>query len=348
MIKPEHGGDIYNKKNIIDFSSNINPLGMPLSVKQSIINNIDNYEAYPDVLSSELITSISKHLNINKSNIVCGNGAADIIFRLCISLKPANALIVAPTFSEYEKALSLVNTKIKYYYLLDKNNFVLDENILDYINKDLKIIFVCNPNNPTGIPIKKDLMIKIAQKCKNTNTILVIDECFNDFLEDGYSLIDDMHNYKNIIILKSFTKMYAMAGIRLGYCICGESFLAKSISQTLQPWSVSTIASKCGIAALLETEYVAKTKKLMHVNRMFLMQNLKHLGFKVYNSMANYIFFKSDDNLLYEKLLKYNILIRCCSNYKGLDDFYYRVCVKSYKHNKYLINCLKIITKIKE
>lgn len=350
MRKIVHGGDIYSKshiENLLDLSANINPLGMPEKVKKAIIDNIENYEAYPDPLCRSLRKALAEAHNINEDFIVCGNGAADVIFRLVLSLKPKKAIILAPTFAEYEEALSLNNTEITYYDLKEENNFEIQEDVLESINSDLDVFFMCNPNNPTGVALKKDKVLKIAEKCKENNVILIIDECFSDFLvnEEEYSFVPYLKGYKNVFILKAFTKMYAMAGIRLGYGLSSNTDLINKISNTGQPWSVSTVAEKAGLAALEETEFVKNTKEVIRENRDYLLKELSNLGFTVYDSMINYILFRSPISNLKAKIEEYGILIRSCSNYRNLDDSFYRIAVKSYKDSERFINVLKMIIK---
>ena len=350
MEKLIHGGDIYTKRDIegerlIDFSANINPLKMPQSVRDAIVYNIDSYINYPDPLCRELREAIGKFENADENHIVCGNGAADIIFRIVLGVKPKNALILAPTFAEYEEALKLTDCKINYYDLEERNNFSIGKDILNRISKDLDIMFLCNPNNPTGIPINYKVMLKIANKCKENKVILVVDECFIDFLEEeeNISIAKYIKDYQNLIILKAFTKMYAMAGIRLGYMLCSNEEINEKISKVGQPWSVSTVASKCGVAALKEKDFVLKTKKYISKNREYLMKELNSLGFKVFNSKTNYILFKSKDSNIKNKLEKKGILIRSCSNYRNLSEEYFRIAVKSEEDNKILIESIKDI-----
>lgn len=353
MKQLTHGGDIYSKRDIkenaklIDFSANVNPLGMPLSVKRTIIDNVDLFSNYPDPLCRDLINEISIHENVPKEYIVCGNGAADIIYRIAATLRPKIALLPAPTFSEYEQSLRAVNCSIRYHYLLEKEGFVLDESILEKLSTDVEIAFLCNPNNPTGISINKDIVIKIASLCKKNNTVLVVDECFIDFLENSqnYSIVEELNNYNNVIVLKAFTKIYAMAGIRLGYGICSNKELIDRIYNQGQPWNVSVVAQKCGVIALKERDYVNQTKIIIKQNREYLIKNLKLVGFKVFNSEANYILFKTKNKFLQRNLEKEGILIRSCSNYIGLDDSYFRIAVKTQEENEYFIKTLKKILK---
>lgn len=344
-----HGGDVYTKRKMkyankmIDFSANINPLGMQQEVKNAIIDNIDKYECYPDPLCRELRTKIAEVENTNKDNILCGNGAADIIFKLALGLKPKKALLLAPTFSEYEQALKTVDCKFKYYNIKEENDFNIKEEVLNCITNELDIMFVCNPNNPTGVVTKKALMEKILDKCKSRNVTLVVDECFIDFVEneENYSISSMIENYDNLVIIKAFTKIYAMAGIRLGYMMCSNNDIIKKANNSSQSWSVSTVASKCGVAALSLDGHIEKTKQLISENRDYLVKKLNEMGIKTYNSKTNYILFYYDDNMLVKKLEQYGLLIRDCSNYHNLIQGFYRIAVKSKEDNQYLIECLK-------
>lgn len=347
MIKEVHGGNIYKyKQAVIDFSANINPLGMPKEVKKAIIDNIDRYESYPDPFNRDLIKGISKSYGINEPNICVGNGAADIIFRIALGLKPKKALIISPTFSEYEEALNLVNCTVEHFLLKEEEGFYLNENILDKIDQNIDILFLCNPNNPTGIPEKKELILKIAQSCKKNQVTLVVDECFSEFLldEKKYSIVENLFQLEKVIVLKAFTKIYAMAGIRLGFCLCSDLQQADIINNTLQPWSVSTVASKAGIAALEIEGFVEETKVYIEDNRKYLTDQLKKLDIKSYDSKANYILFRGEENLAY-LLEKENIIVRSCKNYITLDDSFYRIAVRTRKENEIFIRALSKIKK---
>ena len=345
-----HGGDIYSRKNnktefILDFSANINPFGMPASVKEAIVDNINCYSNYPDPLCRELRKAIAHYEKISSEYILCGNGAADLIFKISLALKPKKGLIIAPTFAEYEQSLNLVDCDIRYYNVNEKDDFYIKQDILNYITPELDIMFICNPNNPTGIPLIKADMINIINKCRDNNVIVVVDECFIDFLvnEEEYSVSAELKSNDRLIILKAFTKIYAMAGIRLGYLMCSNTNIIDKIASIGQPWSVSTVAIKCGIAALTEKEYVTKTKEYINQNREYLISELKKLGYRVFNSEANYVLFSTKNISIKQKLEERGILIRSCSNYRNLNDSFFRIAVKSRENNIYLINCLKEI-----
>lgn len=337
-----HGGDIYKHKNMIDFSANINPLGLPRGVKMALLESIDKVIHYPDVQCEKLTEKLAEKYGIKKEYIFCGNGAADIIFAATVALKPRKSLILAPTFAEYEQALSAIGSKIYCYKLKEENGFQVKEDFLKSITKDLDMIFLCNPNNPTGEVIPKSLLMKIIEKCHKNSVILVIDECFNSFLEQGekISVIKEVERFDNLIVVNAFTKLYAMPGIRLGFGAISNERIHGFINKSTQPWNVSLLAQEAGIAALDEKDYVAKTRKLIETERKYLIEEIGNSGYQVYGSKANYIFFKGETGL-FEKCLSHDILIRDCSNYRGLEDGYYRIAVRTHEENKKLIETLQ-------
>lgn len=350
MMKEVHGGNIYKfDHKVYDFSANLNPLGMPAEVKRAIIENIDNYESYPDPFNRELIGAISRFHGVTEDRICCGNGAADIIFRAVLALQPRRALVVSPTFSEYGEALAVVGCEIDHHFLLEEDGFKLQEDLLKRVNGAYDMLFICNPNNPTGIPVEAGLMRRLAEKCRNEGVVLMVDECFMEFLEreEAYTLMDRIGAFDNLIILKAFTKIYAMAGLRLGYGICGDPKIAEKIGSTLQPWSVSTAASKAGTAALNLHGFIEETKAYIRENRQYLTDGLRRLGYKVYDTRANYVFFRSETDLV-KPLERRDILIRSCANYITLDERYYRIAVRTREENRYFLDCLAEVKKNEE
>ena len=349
-----HGADIYttaiefdiNENSIIDFSSNINPYGLSEGVKAAIIESLDYADRYPDVNCRALSEALSEYENVQKDYIFCSNGAEESIFRIVNFLRPKNAVVIAPTFSEYEHALEAVGCKISHHYLKEENDFILDEDILDNITQKTDILFICNPNNPTGQLTEKKTIEKILSHCEKTDTVVVIDECFMDFVSDheDYSAKNLLGIYSNLVILKAFTKIFAMAGIRLGYCMSSNIRIMDGIKETGPVWNVSTIAQAAGVAAVNEMDYIKESLEYIDEQRKYLLDKLDILGLKVYSPNANYIFFKcmKDIDLKYE-LLHYGILIRNCANYEGLDESYYRIAVKKEEDNKLLFRALKNI-----
>lgn len=345
-MKRLHGGNIYSyTENLIDFSSNINPLGVPEGVAEVICKNALNLYKYPDVECRALRCALSKKENVAYEHIICGNGGAELIFNVVRSVKPEKVLLLAPTFSEYEQALKTVKAEVVYYYLKEEDNFEVDENILNHIDATLDMIFICNPNNPTGMCASALLLEKILNKANENNIFVVVDECFMDFVNDNnnYSVISFISEYKNLMIIKAFTKIYAMAGLRLGYAVSSNTDIIDKMYFNRQPWSVSLLAQAAGVEALNERDYVNKSIEYINTQRKYLLNELKKLDIICFNSFANFILLKSNINLEKE-LLKHNILIRNCENFKGLNKGFYRIAVKNHKDNEVLIKALRKIT----
>ena len=343
-MKHIHGGNVYQYQNCVDFSANCNPLGTPESVKNAIVESLSHINDYPQVGCAPLKEAIAQYEGVKTSEVICGNGAAELIFSLCRALKPKKALLPAPTFAEYEQALTSVGCSCSHFFLKEEQNFSMDDSFLKEISKEFNIIFLCNPNNPTGILTERDFLMEILKKCKEHSVFLVVDECFLDFVKEpeSYTLKEVLKEYPNLFLLKAFTKRYAMAGVRLGYGLTANQELLEKMEGVTQPWNVSSLAQAAGLAALKETEYVEKGRETVFREQEFLKREMEAINFHVFPSEANYIFFKGERNL-FEKCVEKGILIRDCSNYPGLEAGYFRIAVKSHEDNKRLLRVLKEI-----
>lgn len=344
MMKHVHGGDVYKYKNCLDFSANCNPLGTPERVKQAIIESVERLEDYPEVGCGRLKEAIAQYEQVEKKEVICGNGAAELIYSLCRAKKPKKALLPAPTFAEYEQALSSVDCEIRYFFLEEKEDFRVKESYLEALTDDLDILFLCNPNNPTGILMERDFLEKVLLRCRDKGIFAVVDECFLDFVREpeNYTLKAHLKEYKHLFILKAFTKRYAIAGVRLGYGLCADEKILEQMEFMTQPWNVSAMAQAAGLAALKETDYVEAGRKLVFEEAEYMKREMEKLGLKVFPSQANYIFFKGPE-MLFEQCVEKGILIRDCSNYPGLSKGYFRVAVKRHERNVKLIEVLKEI-----
>lgn len=354
----QHGGDIYTNQVTMDYSANINPLGLPDGVRKALLQAVDSCSCYPDSRCGKLRKELSVFHGITEKYMICGNGAADLIFQIVQVIRPGRALLIAPTFLEYEQALGTVSADILWYDLKEADGFSLSvHDLIEWLQSEdhqVGMLFLCNPNNPTGFALGKEEIKILLDFCKTMGIYCVIDECFNEFLEDPeeYSVLEliSKGGYEHVFILKAFTKIYAMAGLRLGYGITTGVETLEKMNCIRQPWSVSSLAQAAGEAALKEVEYVNETRKLIAAEREYLKRNLTELGFKVFDSKANYLFFKdlrqnalSEETLLYKELLNQQVLIRSCSNYRGLNGTHYRICVKQRQENDAFLAVLKSI-----
>lgn len=339
-----HGGDIYRHKIRLDYSANLNPFGTPTTVKEAIVKASECLYQYPDPYCEELRHAISIKEKVPMEYILCGNGAAELIYSYAAATKPEKVLIVAPTFCEYAQSVCFQKTKVDYYYLKEETGFFLTEDILDIVNKEYDTVYLCNPNNPTGKCVSYELLLKLLEKSKEKGFRLFVDECFLEWVNGAVSLVRECKEYPNLFILKAFTKSYGMAGVRLGYAICSNHEFLQRVSEGSQTWNVSTPAQFAGIAACQCEEFFLQAKKLVEEERVRIVNYLKDSNITAIEGNANFLLLKSEINL-YDELLKRGILIRDCSNFNGLTKGYYRIAIKTKEENDLLLEAFSEVCK---
>ena len=379
-----HGGNIYkvfrekNIKEILDYSSNINPYGIPESLKKRITENLEVLERYPDPDYVELRQKLANLNKVNLSDIILGNGATEIIFLFMKVINPKKILIVSPTFGEYERAVkateisgdtvslsssngdnkNIENKKIEieYFELKESDDFKLNiGNLKNELENKYDLLIMCNPNNPTGKFLKLTQTEEILKECNKYDTKLFIDEAFIEFLEDGMkeSIINTEENKKNLFVTRAFTKFFAIPGLRLGYGMYFDKELEKKISEKKEPWSVNNLAEMAGLTVLDDTEYIEKTLKWIAEEKKYMYEKLNEIsGIKVYETEVNFITGKIDEKqfsegvnvkILREKMLEQGILIRDASNFKFLDERFFRLAIKDRASNERVIEVMKEI-----
>lgn len=335
-----HGGDIYTYKPRVDYSANINPLGPAQRVVEAIQKSIPLSDHYPDVSCRKLRSCLMEAEKVPMEYILCGNGAADLIFNLVLSEKPKKAVLAIPSFAEYGQALDTVGCEIIYYQMKAESGYQMQADYLEYLSEDVDMIFLCTPNNPTGQLPDRELLVSILDKCRKNHIRMVMDECFIDFTEHPKE--HSMKPYleaKELVILKAFTKFYALPGIRLGYALTSDLELLGRMKKSRQPWGVSVPAQAGGIASLEEKDLPDTVRAYVTKERKYLMQELSKLGIRYYPPAANFILLYSRHDLF--SLLKgKGYLIRDCSNYRGLTKGYYRIAVRTHMENELLIEAL--------
>lgn len=333
-----HGGDIYEGNVELDFSANTNPFGTPEGVKSAIVSCLDALSVYPDPYCRRLISAIAEYEDVKKEYVLCGAGAAELIYSFAFSEKPKTVVELAPTFAEYSIPLS--GACINRFFLREEDGFSLTHDFLDFIDETKPdTVFLCNPNNPTGVLADPALIEAIALKCRSLGARLFLDECFMDLSDAGESFVPKLAQYPNAIVLKAFTKSFGMAGLRLGYCLSADAGLLSNMSRSAQPWNVSIPAQEAGVAALRETAFLKKTRRLIRIERPRLANEFQELGFTVFNSNANFLLIKGRPGLD-AMLLARGVKIRSCSNFHGLTSEFYRVAVKLPDENNRLIEAL--------
>ena len=336
-----HGGDIYGDEIRLDFSANTNPLGTPPGVIEAVQAALGAMHRYPDPHCRQLVQAIAAHEGVEPAQILCGNGAAELIYAYCEATRPRVALELAPTFAEYALGLTRMGCRVERYLLRRERRFVPDTdflNVLAEMHPD--VVFLCNPNNPTGQLIPSPLLREILSFCAEQQIRLFVDECFLDLTDRGESLKELLPAYPNLFLLKAFTKSYGMAGVRLGYGLSADAELLTAMSRCTQPWNVSSLAQAAGVAALRETAFLQRTKELIAVERPWLQSQLEELDFWVCPSAANYLLFSGPEGLDIA-LRQRQIAIRPCSNYHGLGPGWYRIAVRTHAENEELIQTMK-------
>lgn len=379
-----HGGDIYGDAAVeLDFSVNTNRLGMPEAVRDAVIASTAAWEQYPDALCRKLRRAAAAFYEADGTPIpedwlVFGNGASDILYAVVAAVHPKQAILLAPGFSEYEQALRMCGCGIRWLHLKEENGFSLesvreelyailfdgsgDASKIDSVptlsskheNVWEKILILGNPNNPTGRAISATELERLAEVCRETHTWLMLDECFQWFLDTRRecSFVGNLLNGvgAHVILLNALTKICSMAGLRLGYGIIPNAGLRERLEKFRQPWSVSAPAQAGGVAAFAvladhsEGNLLEWTVKSLQAERPRLAEKLEELGFIVYPSQTNYLLFRSpdEDSRDYKQgCLEHGILIRACENFEGLNRHYYRVAVRNREENERLINILK-------
>lgn len=344
----KHGG-LYSAKNtdplVLDFSSNTSPLGFPPLVKKAIKKEIRSLGIYPDPDSEKLRSHLEWYTKIPKDQIVVGNGATEIIYNFCNAFlgKKTQVLIPSPTFGEYEAACKLACCKISFLKTMNLNDSLDD--FIKIIPKN-GCVFLCNPNNPTGVIIPKSKMLAIIKNAKKKNTLIFVDECFIELVpRSNESVVKALKKFDNLFVLRSLTKSFGLAGIRIGYGL-GSKKLISVLNKIKIPWNVSGLAQKAASAALCHSFYLDKTRNLIKKESKYLSNSIAKMpNFSCHASATNFILIKSKikSKTLQQKLLAKKILVRDCSNFRGLNDQYIRIAVKTHKENVKLIKALESI-----
>lgn len=334
-----HGGDVYAHGGVeLDFSVNLNPLGMPEAVRRAVQERAGQFDIYPDPHCRALRRALAERERVPEDYLVFGNGAADLIVRLAMAVKPRQALIPAPTFSEYERAVRLSGGRVRYAPLASEDGFRVTKRYAEAVRPGDEAVFLCNPNNPTGSLAEAGTVEALVEACRQVGAVLVVDECFLAFTE-GVSCKNLLAQYPNLIILRAFTKLYSMAGLRLGYLLCGDGALTARVADWGQSWSVSTPAQVAGLAALEVPHWTENTRAFLRRERPWMRRELAALGFPVYPSDANFLLFRAGPEL-WERAMARGVMLRRCGNFPGLDSRFYRIGFKTRPRNETLLRLL--------
>lgn len=348
LFRSAHGGNTreaaellgISAEQLLDFSANINPLGMPDSLKRAIVDNLHLAERYPDVEYAHLHQALARHHQVPAEWILAGNGETESIFTLANGLRPKRAMIVTPGFAEYRRALQWTGCVIDEFALREDDGWQLTADILEALTPELDCLFLCTPNNPTGLLPERQLLLAIAARCKQLNIALVLDEAFIDFIEGEPGFIPLLPENPHVWVLRSLTKFYAMPGLRLGYLINSDTQAVAEMRARQMPWSINAFAALAGEILLEDTGWQQATWRWLKDEGARFYQQLGTLpGLTVYPGRANYLLLRCDTDLQ-QALLARHILIRSCANYPGLDRRYFRVAIRSVEENNRLLAAL--------
>lgn len=343
-----HGGDIYTHSVDTDLSVNINPYPLPASVRKAMYEALlQEADHYPDPQCMALRSAISKALGVSEEMILCGDGASELLMAAVHAIRPAKALLLAPGYVGYDHALKAVECSVEYYPLHPENGFAVQEDFLDYMKPGIDLVTFANPNNPTGRMIGPELLAKILEKAEALGIFVMVDESYlmlrdPEIADPWPDLQKTLEEHPHLLLLRAFTKSFALPGIRIGYLLMGASYVSRAICTQLPEWNVSVIAQRAGTAAAAELALVKEQAALLQKEKSRLQGELARMGLEVYESEANYFLVKSDYDL-YQALLEQRILIRSCDDFEGLSGNYFRIGVRTRTENDKMLCVLQKI-----
>lgn len=360
MIKHKdhfHGSDLekiesiygIKKENITSFSANVNPLGISQKLKEELSTHIDCITTYPDREYCNLRKCMANYVGTEPENIIVGNGSTELISLFIQIEHPRKALILGPTYSEYEREVALGGGTTLYYPLKEENSFRLDtDHFTSKLDDSLDLLILCNPNNPTSSCISLDDMRKILDVCKEHDIYVMVDETYIEFVDDvaHTSAVPLTAYYNNIIILRGTSKFFAAPGLRLGYAITGNEDLLRNMNQRKNPWTINSLAVIAGELMFQDKDYIAATRDLVLSERQRMYELFQESErFRPYKPTANFMLLRiMDDDLtsqdLFDRAIREGMMIRDCSTFPFLNDKFIRFCFMKPEDNDRLAACL--------
>ena len=356
-MKVNHGANLYDlsskygfsKEDFMDFSSNINPFGSSVLAKNYVINNIDKVSVYPDPDYIDLKTSISKYCDCSIDNILLGSGATELISSFIETVNPKKSLLLSPSYSEYEKELTKIDCDITKFFSQKEYDFKINvDTLIETINNDnYELVIICNPNNPTGFTFTK---IEIEKILNSTNCFIMVDETYIEFTDMSiYSSTSLVDKYKNLFVIRGTSKFFSTPGIRLGYGLISNKKIKNKMSFSFDLWNINIFASMMGEVMFNDDKFIKSTYYLMVKERNYLLNELSEFNnLKIYNSQGNFILCEIKSKTITAKQVRENlipkrIIIRDCSSFDGLDEYFFRICILKPNENRLLIESLNEI-----
>ena len=360
MIKHKdhfHGSDLekieeiygIKKEEIVSFSANVNPLGVSPKLRTALSEQIDAITTYPDREYTSLRKCIASYCETEYENVIVGNGSTELISLFIQIEHPKKALVIGPTYSEYEREIALGGGTTLYYPLRESDNFRLNvEDFLTHLNESIDLLVICNPNNPTSSCIRRDEMRHILDACKQYDIYVMVDETYVEFADNKneISAVPLTKYYNNIVILRGTSKFFAAPGLRLGYAITGNRDLIKAINTRKNPWTINSLAVVAGETMFTDTAYIEETKSLISSERARIYDILKkHPAYKVYEPSGNFMLVRNLSETvtsqdIFDRAIREKMMIRDCSTFPFLDNKYIRFCIMKPEDNDRLLHCL--------
>jgi threonine-phosphate decarboxylase len=360
----EHGGNIYRlaeelhipERAVLDFGASISPLRVSKKIRAELRKNLKYLHNYPDPDAKRLRKRLAQYHGIDMETILCGNGSTELIYLITRTLEPQRVLLPAPTFSEYEHAVSIAGNKergalIEHILLKGEYGFKINpDECITVLQKGVSsslpfdMAFLCNPNNPTGMLMKKDAVLKIADAAREKESYLIVDEAYIDFCTDE-SVIKNVERNPYLIVLRSLSSFYALPGLRLGYGVFPEDLIAR-LKEHKEPWTVNSLSQRAAVVALKDKVFRKESLKVIAEEKGFFEKSFKKLEIEFFKSDAHFCLVKMDNaDEICRQLRTRGILVRNCKGFRGLDSSYIRIAVKSHKENTMLIKVLTSILK---
>lgn len=353
-----HGSDLekiekiygIRKEEITSFSANVNPLGLSGNLQKELSEHLDVITSYPDREYTALRATIAEYCDTVKENIIVGNGSTELISLFIGTIHPKKALIIGPTYSEYEREVSLGGGTSLYFPLKEEDGFCLSfERLQGQLNESIDLLILCNPNNPTSTAIIRKDLRRICDLCKQLGIFVMVDETYIEFAENyeeinGIPLTD---YYNNLIILRGISKFFASPGLRLGYAITGNKDTIKAINARQNPWTINSLAEVAGKLMFTDTAYIKATKELIASERKRICLRLSSIdGLTYYPPVANFVLvhIRKDGitaDTLFDRAIRKKLMIRNCSTFPFLDNTYFRFCFMSPEKNDELLDCIE-------
>lgn len=333
-----HGGDIYRNQVRYDFSVNLNPL-KPKGVEEALHRAVGLCGQYPDIKAEKLKQAVSGMLSVPEDWLLFGNGASELLVAAAHGIGAKQAVIPVPSFYGYEYAAKAAGAQPVYYRLRQECGFSVEQDFKGMLAEGAGMVFLANPNNPTGVLLEHGTAKGLFARCRELGIFVVLDECFIEFCAGAHSFLPAAAEFENLIIIRAFTKIFSIPGVRLGYMVCKDEKIRGKIAAQLPEWNISCFAQEAGCACAGQADFLRETPGVIEKERRFLEEGLRRKGFLAVPSSANFILFYSDAPL-YGRLLEKGILIRDCANFRGLGEGFYRIAVKSREENEILLENL--------